>query len=87
MREGWSYALTPRARRDMRRLELSVRQRVFDALDRYVAERLGDVTKLRGSSDQWRLRVGDWRIRFRLDPDNRVIVVARVLHRSQAYRE
>ena len=87
MREGWRYVLTPRARHDMRRLELSVRPRIFDALDRYVAQRLGDVAKLRGSSDQWRLRVGDWRIRFRLDSDNRVIVVVRVLHRSQAYRE
>jgi mRNA interferase RelE/StbE len=87
MREGWRYVLTPRARRDMRRLELPVRQRIFDALDRYVARLLGDVAKLRGSSDQWRLRVGDWRIRFRQDPDNRVIVVVRVLPRSQAYRE
>lgn len=87
MREDWRYVLTPQARRDMRRVDLSARQRVFNALDRYVAERLGDVTKLRGSSEQLRLRVGDWRIRFRPDPGNRVIVVLRVLHRSQAYRE
>ena len=34
----------------------------------------------------YKLRVGDWRVRFELDRRNRIIVVLRVLHRSQAYR-
>ena len=71
----------------MRRLELSVRTRIFEALDLYVAERRGDVRKLRGKVDEWRLRVGEWRVRFRPDYTNRVLVVLRVLPRGRAYRD
>ena len=43
-----------------------------------------DVRRLKGS-DEWRLRVGDWRLRLRLDFDNRTISVVRVLPRGRAY--
>ncbi|MCY4596273.1 MAG: type II toxin-antitoxin system RelE/ParE family toxin [Bryobacterales bacterium] len=33
----------------------------------------------------WRLRVGDWRVFYTYESVSRTIVVARVLHRSQAY--
>jgi mRNA-degrading endonuclease RelE of RelBE toxin-antitoxin system len=37
-------------------------------------------------SDEWRLRVGDWRVPFGLDREARTIVVLRVL-RAAAYRD
>jgi mRNA interferase RelE/StbE len=37
--------------------------------------------------EEWRLRVGDWRVRFDRDDEARVIVVLRVLPRGRAYRE
>ena len=86
MTEGWRYVLVPQARRDMRRLDRTVRQRIFDALDLLVSERRGDVTKLHGGDDEWRLRVGDYRIRFERDSRSRTIVVLRVLPRGRAYR-
>ena len=39
----------------MRRLDLLVRQRIFEAFDRYVAHRQGDLKKLRGKDNEWRL--------------------------------
>lgn len=86
MTEGWRYVLVPQARRDMRRLDRTVRQRIFDALDLLVAERRGDVAKLHGSDYEWRLRVGNYRIRFQRDSRSLTIVVLRVLPRGRAYR-
>ena len=87
MNGAWRYVLTVQARRDMRRLDLSVRQRIFVALDSYVAaERRPDVRKLRGKDNEWRLRVGDWRVRYRRDTEARIIVVLGVRHRREAYR-
>ncbi len=86
MTEDWRYVLSPKALRDMRRLTLSARQRIFDALDLYVAERRGDVLKLRGREDEWRLRVGDRRVLFHPNPQDRVVAVLRVLPRGRAYR-
>lgn len=57
---------------------------MLDALDRFAsAPRDGDIRKL--DSLQWRLRVGDWRVRFSFDEENQVIVVLRVLPRGRAY--
>lgn len=87
MNDAWSYVLTPQAEREMRRLSIPVRRRIFEALDRYVAEHHGNVRKLQGKDNEWRLRVGDWRVRYRPDFRTGVIVVLTVRHRSQAYQE
>lgn len=84
MTAGWSYEITPRARRDLRRLDPPVQRRVIRALEAFAADpQAGDTRKLDGA--EWRLRVGDWRVRFSFDADRRTIVVARVLPRGRAY--
>jgi mRNA interferase RelE/StbE len=57
--------------------------RIVAALRTYARERRGDVKKLRGGEDEWRLRVGDWRVVFQLDGD--VVHVLSVLLRRDAY--
>ncbi len=42
--------------------------------------------KLKGTDNEWRLRVGDWRVRFRRDTERKLISVIRVLPRGRAYR-
>ena len=82
---GWVF--TPRARRDLRRLDRLVQQRIIDALDRLVGvPPVGDVVRLAGAEEEWRLRVGDWRVRFTRD-DTGLIYVLRVLPRGRAYRD
>jgi mRNA-degrading endonuclease RelE of RelBE toxin-antitoxin system len=46
-----------------------------------------DVRKLRGKPNEWRLRVGDWRIRFGLDARAQTVVILQVLPRGRAYRD
>ena len=46
----------------------------------------GDVVKLRGYEGEWRLRVGQWRVRLAFEHETRTIRVLRVLHRREAYR-
>jgi len=60
--------------------------RIVDAIDRYAEHDRGDVLKLTGSSGEYRLRVGDWRIVFRLEDGGRDMTIARVLNRRDAYR-
>ncbi|MGH9063368.1 MAG: type II toxin-antitoxin system RelE family toxin [Acidimicrobiales bacterium] len=46
----------------------------------------GDVRRLRGRQDEWRLRVGDWRVRFvRIDQEHLIDVLA-VSPRGSAYQ-
>jgi mRNA interferase RelE/StbE len=59
----------------------------MEALDRLIGDpAAGDVVKLAGVDDEWRLRVGDWRVRFTRD-DEQIVHVLRVLPRGRAYRD
>ena len=42
--------------------------------------------KLTGSTDEWRIRVGDWRVVYRIDDGRVVVIVVRVAPRGGAYR-
>ena len=79
--------VTPRAARDLKHLPLDTQQRILLALERLAADPSQcDIRKLQGSEDEWRLRVGEWRVRFLYAPDG-TIVVLRVLPRATAYRD
>lgn len=57
-----------------------------EAVDRYAQIQVGEIKRLKGAlRDTWRLRVGDWRVFYTYESVSRTIVVARVLHRSQAH--
>ena len=60
--------------------------RIRDAATRYATLDVGDVVKLAGSGNTYRLRVGDWRILFGLEEGGRLMVILRVLNRRDAYR-
>lgn len=84
-----SYRLEwkPRALKDTERLDGKTRQRVLSAVERLGETGQGDVTKLTSvHPPEYRLRAGDWRIRYALDPAAQVLTVLRVLPRDQAYR-
>jgi mRNA interferase RelE/StbE len=82
----WRVVVDDRARKDLRRIDPAVRKRILSAIERLAqgAELTGDVKRLRGSSE-YRLRVGDWRVRFERADRQLVITVVRVLPRGRAY--
>ena len=60
--------------------------RIAKAIDRYAQIQIGEIKRVKTAvKNTWRLRVGDWRVFYTYESVSRTIVVARVLHRSQAY--
>lgn len=41
--------------------------------------------KLKGYKDQWRIRVGDWRVLYIIDDVAKLVTVTRIAHRREAY--
>lgn len=75
-----------RAEREYGRLSGDILRRVNAAIDRLTADpRHQGTTKLAGRDD-YRVRVGDWRIVYEVDDQRRRVVVIRVAHRSDVYR-
>ncbi|MDP3063465.1 MAG: type II toxin-antitoxin system RelE/ParE family toxin [Chloroflexota bacterium] len=84
----WRIVVTPRAERDLKGAPPRVQVRVRGAIDALAPGLLqGDVRKLRGRADEWRLRVGDWRVFFTCNPQEHVLYILGVRHRREAYRE
>jgi mRNA-degrading endonuclease RelE of RelBE toxin-antitoxin system len=77
--------IAPDARETLRKLPQKMRQRIGAALQKVASGAGGDVRKLAGRPDEYRLRVGDYRVLFHYD-DPDVIVVTDVIQRKDAYR-
>ena len=83
----WRIVVTSRAERDLKGLSARDQGRIragIDSLTEFPTR--GDLNKLQGRDNEWRLRVGGWRVRFELDRADRIIVVLRILPRGRAYR-
>lgn len=84
----WSVEWRRRALADLAALEPQNQQRVAEAIERMAADdqRRG-LKKLQGRNDEWRMRVGDWRVRLTLNYSDNILTVLRVRHRREVYRE
>jgi mRNA interferase RelE/StbE len=70
---------------DMAALDKGIARRVKQAVERFAETGAGSVKKLQGiDPPEYRLRVGDWRVRFELDGET--IRILRVRNRREAYR-
>lgn len=84
----WAIVWSAPAADDMRKLDRQVAQRIHTTLHRYAAAEHGDVKRLQGiDPPEWRLRVGDWRVRFTYDHAAKALHILHVFHRSSAYHD
>jgi mRNA interferase RelE/StbE len=84
---GYQVSLRPSAERQRRQLDNQIRQRINEVL--LVLEespRPSSVMKLRGRTNQWRIRVGDYRIVYEIDDERRLVTILAIKHRREAYR-
>ncbi len=44
-----------------------------------------DIKKLKGTDNEYRLRVGDWRVRLQVDYTYKTYLVTHVKHRREVY--
>jgi len=70
----------------IRRRDARLAQRIGAAIVQSADHDAGDVRKLAGCDDVYRLRIGDWRVVFSLEDGGRAMLVLRVLNRRDAYR-
>jgi mRNA-degrading endonuclease RelE of RelBE toxin-antitoxin system len=83
---NWSLDWTSRSLKDLKHLDEQVRSRIVVALERYAQTGVGDVVQLTAiEPPEHRLRVGDWRIRFRRDSARTSLIILRILPRDKAY--
>jgi mRNA interferase RelE/StbE len=77
--------VTETALEDVAALDKGIARRVKQAVERFADTGVGNVKRLQGiDPPEYRLRVGDYRVRFHLDDET--VQVLRVRNRREAYR-
>lgn len=80
--------LKPAAVRDLAALEQRHRIRVGKRIDTLAANpRPPGAEKLKGADDLWRVRVGDYRIVYAIQDAALLVLVVRLGHRRDVYRQ
>ena len=75
------------AEQDLRRLPAEVFYRIMPRIRALADEpRPPGCHKLMGSTSDWRIRIGDYRVLYEIDETERSVRVFRVRHRREAYR-
>jgi mRNA interferase RelE/StbE len=75
------------AERDLKKLSVRMHDRVISSIqDLAKNPRPAGCRKLTGADNDWRIRVGDYRVVYDIADTNRVVRVNRVRHRREVYR-
>lgn len=85
LRTDWQWVLTSAAERQLKHLSEGVQRRITAELDLLaVASPSVDIRKLEGGND-YRLRVGDYRVIYGVDKANKTFVVSKIADRKDSY--
>ncbi len=80
---SWKVVLTGPAKKALDRLETRDRKLVVGALRAMESDPLrGDVRKLEGQREEFRRRVGNWRLFFDILVEHRSVVVTAIVRRT-----
>lgn len=88
----YKVVYTKLSQKDLNKLDASIVRRILKKVDEFSrqSDPLEFAKKLIGFVlDTYRFRVGDYRVVFRLDPQNQqlvILVVLRVRHRKEVYK-
>jgi len=75
------------AEKDLGRLSAGIHDRVIAAIQRLAKNPCPTgCSKLAGTDNDWRIRVGDYRVIYEIADDIEVVRVNRVRHRGEVYR-
>jgi mRNA interferase RelE/StbE len=78
---------TASALREFKALDRAIRRRIAAHINELAANPLAPgAKKLRGGTDLYRVRVGDYRVVYRVDGHRITVVVVKIGHRRDVYR-
>jgi len=82
----YKVVITSHAERELKRLDRPTKNRILPvALALAENPRPHGCLKVKGEEGLWRIRVGDWRIGYRIDDDARTVRIVAVGHRGDFY--
>jgi len=83
---SYTVEIKPAARKELEALPDNVLARVVVKVETLSAvPRPRGCKKLKGYKDQWRVRIGEWRVVYMIDDTAKLVSVTRIAHRREVY--
>ncbi|MGH9432276.1 MAG: type II toxin-antitoxin system RelE family toxin [Terriglobia bacterium] len=83
---SYRVALTSSAEKELKKLPGQVIARIAPRVENLASNpRPPGCKKLKGGDDEWRIRVGDYRVVYTIDDAKLLVEVTRIRHRSEVY--
>ena len=83
----YSLIIPKSVQKQLDKLPNDVLKRVIKKLKTLATEPLPvGAIKLKGQANEYRIRVGDYRIRYKIDNDQQRIIISRCQHRKDVYK-
>ena len=85
----YQIVILPKALNDLSKLDKTVSRRIIEKLS-WLSENIESITllSLTGKyTDLFKLRIGDWRVIYDINHDQKVITVHKVGHRREIYKQ
>jgi mRNA interferase RelE/StbE len=83
---SYDLRIKPEVRKYLLKIGRDIRLRIARAIDTLKDNPRPDGCKKLKGRDEYRIRVGDYRILYEIHGDILVVLVVRVAHRSEAYK-
>ena len=85
---SYSIIISKSVQKQISNLPSQIRNRVIEKIQSLVQEpRPSDVVKLKGSGKEYRIRIGDYRVRYEIDDSSQIIKLLQCKHRRDVYRK
>ncbi|MGB2853645.1 MAG: type II toxin-antitoxin system RelE/ParE family toxin [Dehalococcoidia bacterium] len=84
---NYRLSITRRAEKEIAHLTPKIRRQIIEKILKLEANpRPQDIKQLKGEEDAYRVESGDYRILFHLDDQSKQVIIFRVKHRREVYR-
>jgi mRNA interferase RelE/StbE len=84
---GYTITFARSARKELQSMPIDVAERLLKKIESLtINARPAGSHKLSGATDLWRIRVGDYRVIYKIDDNRRIVDVTVVRHRREVYR-
>jgi len=83
----YTVELATSALREFKALERAIQRRISTHIDELAANPFPpQARKIQGTTDQYRIRVGNYRVIYRVDGKRVVVLILKIGHRREIYR-
>lgn len=87
MASSYTLALTESAAKELSRLTGPVVTRIAGRIERLADNpRPSGCKKLKGGVNEWRIRIGDYRVVYTIEDTAKAVDVTRIAHRKEVYK-